>query len=81
MAAGYDTRAYRLAQPGVTFFEIDLPAASQRKQALVQKLKLATPGGHSPVFIAADLSAVTLSAALGETSFNPQEPALFTIEG
>ncbi len=38
MAAGFDTRAYRLAQPGVTFFEVDLPSASQRKQKLVSKL-------------------------------------------
>lgn len=44
MAAGYDTRAYRLAQPGVTFYEVDLPSASVRKQKLVEKLKMVTPG-------------------------------------
>jgi hypothetical protein len=35
IAAGYDTRAYRLASPGVRFYEVDLPHASQKKQELV----------------------------------------------
>jgi hypothetical protein len=37
IAAGYDTRAYRLAKPGVKFYEIDLPHASEKKQQLVKK--------------------------------------------
>lgn len=44
IAAGYDTRAYRLAQPGVTFFELDLPSASERKQKLVDKLDMVPEG-------------------------------------
>ena len=27
VAAGFDTRAYRLARPGVKFYEVDLPHA------------------------------------------------------
>lgn len=38
IAAGYDTRAYRLSKPGVRFYEIDLPHASKHKQELVRKL-------------------------------------------
>jgi O-methyltransferase involved in polyketide biosynthesis len=38
IAAGYDSRAYRLSQPGVRFYEVDLPHASKRKQELVRKL-------------------------------------------
>jgi O-methyltransferase involved in polyketide biosynthesis len=38
VAAGYDTRAYRLAMPGVRFFEVDLPSASARKQELVAEV-------------------------------------------
>ena len=38
VAAGYDTRAYRLGRPGVKFFEIDLPHASETKQQLVEAL-------------------------------------------
>lgn len=37
IAAGYDTRAYRLGKPGVKFYEIDLPHASETKQQLVKK--------------------------------------------
>ena len=38
IAAGYDTRAYRLHRPGVRFFEVDLPHASSLKQKLVADL-------------------------------------------
>lgn len=38
IAAGFDTRAYRLSRPGVKFFEIDLPSASQKKIELVKEL-------------------------------------------
>ena len=34
---------HSLAQPGVEFFEVDLPAASERKQNLVAKLRMITP--------------------------------------
>ncbi len=36
LAAGYDTRAYRLAAPGVSYFELDLPYASETKRRLVE---------------------------------------------
>jgi O-methyltransferase involved in polyketide biosynthesis len=38
VAAGYDTRAYRLGKTGVKFFEVDLPHASETKQKLVDAL-------------------------------------------
>jgi len=38
VAAGYDTRAYRLGAPGVRFFEVDLPHASETKRRLVDAL-------------------------------------------
>ena len=40
VAAGFDTRAYRLGRgrAGVKFFEVDLPHASAKKRALVEKL-------------------------------------------
>jgi methyltransferase (TIGR00027 family) len=38
LAAGYDTRAYRLAAKGVRFYEVDLPHASETKQRLVEQL-------------------------------------------
>jgi O-methyltransferase involved in polyketide biosynthesis len=47
VAAGYDTRAYRLARPGVKFYEIDLPHASRNKQELVRELLPADKVGQS----------------------------------
>jgi methyltransferase (TIGR00027 family) len=38
IAAGYDTRAYRFAKPGMRFYEVDLPHASKLKQKLVADL-------------------------------------------
>jgi hypothetical protein len=38
IAAGFDTRAYRLARPGVQFYEVDLPHASEKKRELVETL-------------------------------------------
>jgi methyltransferase (TIGR00027 family) len=46
IAAGYDTRAYRLSRPGVRFYEIDLPHASKHKQDLVRELLPASEVCH-----------------------------------
>eukprot|EP00798_Chlamydomonas_sp_ICE-L_P020711 gene20711-27521_t len=84
IAAGYDTRSLRLAQPGVTYFEIDLPSASKQKITLVKKLGLLPPGDKlrtNPVYVAADLSSTSVADALKTTSFDPTQPTLFTIEG
>ncbi|PRW33609.1 S-adenosyl-L-methionine-dependent methyltransferase [Chlorella sorokiniana] len=79
MAAGYDTRAYRFARQGVKFFEVDLPTASKRKQALVKAcLSKDIP---RPTFIAADLSKVTLSQALAGSGFDPDVRTFFSCEG
>ncbi|KAG2426758.1 hypothetical protein HXX76_012815 [Chlamydomonas incerta] len=81
VAAGYDTRAYRLGAPGVRFFEVDLPAASSAKKALVEKLKFVEDPARLPTFVAADLSRVSLAEALAGTAFEPSQRTLFTVEG
>ena len=93
LAAGYDTRAYRLAQPGVHFIEVDLPSASERKKTLAMKLgwlhthsDAVSPAvlKTSPEFAAADLGEEGdggLAAALKRTKFDPSTPTLFTMEG
>ncbi|GIL48590.1 hypothetical protein Vafri_4651 [Volvox africanus] len=63
VAAGFDTRAYRLSTPGVSFFEIDLPEASQRKRELVERT-LPVDQFPRPTFIAADLSKVSVADVL-----------------
>ncbi|KIZ07560.1 Putative S-adenosyl-L-methionine-dependent methyltransferase [Monoraphidium neglectum] len=80
IAAGYDTRAYRLARPGVKFFELDLPHASDKKKELVEKL-LPQDKYSWPEFIGADLSKVSLSDALATSSFDPTKKTFFSIEG
>ncbi|GLC35241.1 hypothetical protein PLESTM_000298500 [Pleodorina starrii] len=87
VAAGYDTRAYRLSAPGVTFFEIDLPEASESKRKLVEKT-LPADQFPRPTYISADLSRVSLSDALlgatcrnGPGLFDPAARTLFTVEG
>jgi methyltransferase (TIGR00027 family) len=80
VAAGFDTRAYRLARPGVKFFEVDLPHASEKKRELVEKL-LPRDQYEWPVFIGADLSRVTLGDALAGSGFDPSKRTFFSIEG
>lgn len=81
IAAGYDTRAYRLAAPGVRFYEVDMPHASEKKQELVRELLPAKEGFSRPEFVGADLSKVKLADALSTTSFDPTRRALFIAEG
>jgi len=80
IAAGYDTRAYRLAQPGVRFYEIDLPHASEKKQELVRE-HMPKDKYSWPEFVAADLSQTTLMEALSNTTWNSTKRTMFIIEG
>lgn len=73
IAAGYDSRAWRLARPGVRFFEVDHPATQTDKRAR------APQGG--PAFVPADLPADRLVDVLPAAGFVIGEPAVFTVEG
>ncbi|GBF98456.1 S-adenosyl-L-methionine-dependent methyltransferase [Raphidocelis subcapitata] len=80
IAAGYDTRAYRLGRPGVKFYEVDLPHASEKKRELVEKLFPADKYPR-PQFIGADLSQVGLADALAPSDFDRSRRTLYLIEG
>jgi methyltransferase (TIGR00027 family) len=73
IGAGYDSRAWRLARPGVTFFEVDHPATQADKR------RRCPPGG--PTFVALDLTRETVVDALGRGGLDWSAPALFVIEG
>lgn len=73
VGAGYDSRAWRLARPGVTFFEIDHPATQDDKPAK------APEGG--PVYVAADVTDPQLAAKLHEAGFQTDQPSAFALEG
>jgi hypothetical protein len=73
VAAGYDSRAWRMARRGVTFFEVDLPATQTDKRSR------APDGG--PVYVATDPTVPSLADKLIEAGFRPGEPVAFTVEG
>ncbi|HEX8805161.1 MAG TPA: SAM-dependent methyltransferase [Acidimicrobiales bacterium] len=73
VAAGYDSRAWRLARPGVRFFEVDQPATQADKRAR------APAGG--PVYVPADVTDPRLAETLVEAGLRPDEPAAFAVEG
>lgn len=73
IAAGYDSRAWRLARPGVRFFEVDHPAtqADKRRRA---------PGG-GPVYVPVDVAVDSLAECLTSAGFATGTATLFTLEG
>jgi methyltransferase (TIGR00027 family) len=73
IGAGYDTRAWRLARPGVDFFEVDHPATQQDK-------RLRAPSG-GPRYVAADLSHDGLAQLLVSAGFRPGTASVFVLEG
>ena len=73
LAAGFDSRAWRLARPGATFFEVDRPATQEDKRTR------APAGG--PVYVAADVTDPGLAGSLRAAGFRPGEPTALTIEG
>jgi methyltransferase (TIGR00027 family) len=74
VAAGYDSRAWRLARPGVTYYEIDRPATQEDKRARA-------PAGGGPVYVPADVTDPGLGGALAAAGHRPDEPTAFVAEG
>jgi methyltransferase (TIGR00027 family) len=73
VGAGLDSRAWRLARPGATFFEVDLPATQADKRSR------APDGG--PVYVAADAADPSLADKLKAAGFRADETTAFTVEG
>jgi methyltransferase (TIGR00027 family) len=73
LAAGYDSRSWRMARPGVTFFEVDQPATQADKRSR------APEGG--PIYVAADVTDSSLVDKLVAASFRMGEPTAFIVEG
>jgi methyltransferase (TIGR00027 family) len=73
LGAGYDSRAWRFARPGVAFYEVDLPATQAVKRAR-------SPEG-GPVYVPADVTDASLGESLIAAGFQPDEPAAITAEG
>jgi len=77
LGAGYDARALRFGGGAVRFFEVDLPAVLADKRR-----RLAALGTHpsAVAYVAADLMAADLGAALGAAGHDRDAPSLFVCE-
>ncbi len=73
LAAGYDSRAWRMARAEVTFFEVDLPGTQADKRSR------APHGG--PVYVTADVTEPGWNERLVAAGFRVGEPTAFTVEG
>ena len=73
LGAGYDSRAWRFARPGVVFYEVDLSATQAVKRAR-------SPEG-GPVYVPADVTDPSLGESLMAAGFQPDEPTAITAEG
>lgn len=81
LAAGYDATAYRFASDGVRYFEVDLPAVSEAKRALVAAALASRGAARPPAFVGADLGRAPLGEALAGTGFDAAEPTLWMAQG
>lgn len=81
LGAGYDTRAYRMADlKHIPVFEVDLPALSEDKQARVQDALGSLP--ENVTYVRADFNArQDLSKRLLESGCDPSAPTLFILVG
>lgn len=79
LGAGLDTRAARLAQSGVRFFEVDHPATQAEKLARLRAL----PGYplDAARFVACDFESDDFVECLVAHGFAPEQPAFVSWEG
>lgn len=81
LGAGFDSRAYRMAQghEGVRFFEVDLPATQDDKKRRVRELFGSLP--PQAVYVAIDFETQSLDTRLSEAGFDQRQPTFFVWEG
>jgi methyltransferase (TIGR00027 family) len=79
LGAGLDTRAARLARPGVVFYEVDHPATQQDKRRRLQDL----PGypSDAPVYAPCDFERDDFLDRLVQVGFAATRPAVIVWEG
>src|SRR5262245_41023990 len=79
LGAGFDTRAARLAAPGVRFFEVDHPSTGADKRA-----RLGRAAGYPidcATYVACDFESQDFVSELDRSGFSSAEPAFVVWEG
>ncbi|MEM7135274.1 MAG: SAM-dependent methyltransferase [Myxococcota bacterium] len=79
LGAGLDTRAARLRQEGVRFFEVDRPASQAAKRSGLKAL-VGYPV-DAATFVECDFNDHCFMERLIDAGFDPQVPACFVLEG
>lgn len=79
LGAGLDTRAARLATPGVRFFEVDQPASQADKRERVAQL-VGYPF-DAATYVSCDFEREDFLERLSVSGFDASRPALFVWEG
>lgn len=79
LGAGLDTRAARLAKPGVTFFEVDHPATQREKRRKISTL--VDYPQQAARWVTCDFEREDFLERLGDDGFDLGRPALFVWEG
>lgn len=79
LGAGLDTRAARLARPGVRFFEVDHPATQAEKLARLEALP--DYPRSAATYVACDFETDDIVDRLVEAGFRRDAPALILWEG
>lgn len=76
LGAGLDGRAWRLARPGTTFFEVDHPASQQDKRDRAESLD-----GAPPTFVPVDFARDVITEALEAAGHRADVPTAWVWEG
>jgi methyltransferase (TIGR00027 family) len=79
LGAGLDMRAFRLARPGVRFFEVDHPASQADKLARLTAIG-AHPSAHA-TYVRCDFEVESFVDQLALSGFDAAAPAVFLWEG
>ena len=79
MGAGFDTRAARMAQEGVRFFEVDRPASQAAKRRGLAEL--AGYPADAATYVACDFQKDDFVELLEEAGIERDQPACFVLEG